>query len=131
MSIHYVYICWCPWTLLCIILKIVTSKQTTTTLVNPWPFSVKVTTACKVNFHTVKFLKKVLKDYLSRYIVDSSRGGGLVSQLLIALISEPTLQHRALLERPQSNSCLFMHFDRHRLRLLKKLYLSARYRNFF
>ena len=99
MSIHYVYICWCPWTLLCIILKIVTSKQTTTTLVNPWPFSVKVTTACKVNFHTVKFLKKVLKDYLSRYIVDSSRGGGLVSQLLIALISEPTLQHRALLEK--------------------------------
>ena len=118
---------------MCIILKIVTSKQTTTTLVNPWPFSVKVTTACKVNFHTVKFLKKVLKDsllrYISRYIVDSSRGGGLVSQLLIALISEPTLQHRALLERPQSNSCLNMHFDRHRL--LKKLYLSARYRNFF
>ena len=28
------------------------------TLVNPWPFSVKVTTACKVNFHTIKFLKK-------------------------------------------------------------------------
>ena len=56
------------------------------TLVNPWPFSVKVTTACKVNFHTVKFLKKVLKDsllrYISRYIVDSSRGGGLVSQHL-------------------------------------------------